>query len=353
MTIAQSLYKKYICRAFLKTLATISLFISCVMVLVPGASSQNDIQPEAQTTKLEKPALTALGWFEDPANGAPIGHLTTEPKVCLRDVQSTEEQILSDIGAVAFRSPVLFGGLAARKKLTCQACHRGGGINDQFFIKGLSDRPGHIDVTAAIFSKVLENNQFDPIPIPTLHGVGEKPTFGTVSEFPSLDAFVTHVIETEFSGPSVHPRIKAGLLIYLERFEKDCAPSHLPITVTDEMDRVRRTVRLAGNEWQSGQGDVVRFLLLSAQHELGLIHERFPFAKQKSVRKQLASLGRTLHDMREYQVDDGENGVHHVQSKIDDWLVSADKLTKRLEKLEARSLYAVPILTQWLEQSQR
>ena len=52
-------------------------------------------------------------------------------------------------GRLAFRSPDILGGTARKAGLSCQACHANGFATHAFFIPGLSDRPGRIDVTNA------------------------------------------------------------------------------------------------------------------------------------------------------------------------------------------------------------
>ena len=59
---------------------------------------------------------------------------------------------------LAFRSPSVLGGAAGKLGLACDTCHPNGGINRDFFVPGLSDRPAHQQArtTLVAWSRTLQ-----------------------------------------------------------------------------------------------------------------------------------------------------------------------------------------------------
>ncbi len=135
-----------------------------------------------------------------------VSLLTTSPGECLRPPADEEDAYNIEVGRAAFRTPFLFGGVAARAGLSCNSCHRDGQGNPDFFLDGLSGEPGTADVTSSIFSKVREDGAFNPVKIPTLVGAGKKASFGTVSPHGSLDAFISSAVDKEFAARRRPPR---------------------------------------------------------------------------------------------------------------------------------------------------
>ncbi|MDF2365763.1 hypothetical protein [Sneathiella sp.] len=99
--------------------------------------------------------------------------------------------------------------------LSCNSCHPNGHVNTEFYINGLSDRPGRIDVTHRFWQAGFEDKMSNPIDIPSLRGVRETAPYGTINIFPDLHAFTRHVIVTEFAGPSPTPEKMEALVAYL------------------------------------------------------------------------------------------------------------------------------------------
>ncbi|MEX0645921.1 MAG: hypothetical protein WD076_11455, partial [Parvularculaceae bacterium] len=124
-------------------------------------------------------ALTEARWTA--ANTDLVAFLAASPGECLRKAEDAETRYRVEIGRVAFRSPLLFGGQAARAGLSCNSCHRDGRDNPDFYLEGLSSAPGTADVTSSLMSKVREDGAFNPAPIPSLVGVAAKARFGTVA----------------------------------------------------------------------------------------------------------------------------------------------------------------------------
>src|SRR3546814_17464244 len=108
-------------------------------------------------------------------------------------------------------------GTASKAGLSCQACHSNGFANEDFFIPGLSDAHGRIDVSHAFWNNRGENHRDDPLTIPSLRGVKTKDRLGHDGRGTSLREFTRRVIVTEFgdrksvvSGKSVSVRVDLG-----------------------------------------------------------------------------------------------------------------------------------------------
>ena len=124
-------------------------------------------------------------------------------------------------GRLLFRSPSILGEKAVRIGLSCNSCHANGHKNPDFYIEGLSDSPGRIDVTHRFWQAGFDDGISNPIDIPSLRGARDSAPYGTVNIFPDLHGFIRHVIEKEFAGPPPEPKIISALAAYIESLETD------------------------------------------------------------------------------------------------------------------------------------
>jgi hypothetical protein len=125
------------------------------------------------------------------------------------------------LGRLLFRSPEILGEKAVRIGLSCDSCHTNGHINTSFYIKGLSDRPGRIDVSNEFWQAGFEDGINNPLDIPSLRGVKETAPYGTQAIFPDLAGFTRHVTETEFAGPRLTEKELRALVAYLSILENE------------------------------------------------------------------------------------------------------------------------------------
>ena len=72
-----------------------------------------------------------------------------------------ERRYLEVLGEAAFQAPEIFGTLARRSGLSCQACHINGTVNPNLLIDGLSARPGGLDVTSSLFNTAADDSVFN------------------------------------------------------------------------------------------------------------------------------------------------------------------------------------------------
>ncbi len=168
-------------------------------------------------------AATPGQWLPE---GAETGALFTDrPEERSRIVAAGGQRSwLVQLGRLAFRSPLTLGGKAARAGLSCDSCHPAGGSNTRFFIPGLSDRPGNVDVTNTLFGDGVEDHLFNPINIPSLAGAAFSAPYGRDGRFASLRDFTTHALNREFSALDTDPLILDALVAYQQDLDLPPTP---------------------------------------------------------------------------------------------------------------------------------
>lgn len=135
-----------------------------------------------------------------------------------RGVDENETALIA-LGDMAFDSNVIFGEPARVISLTCNTCHNKSITNPNFFIPGLSARPGGVDVSSSFFAPHANNGHFDPLDIPDLRGIRFTAPYGRNGRFASLRDFVRNVIVNEFDGPEPDPLLVDGLIAYMNEFD--------------------------------------------------------------------------------------------------------------------------------------
>ncbi len=190
-----------------------------------------------------------------------------------------------ELGRLLFRTPDILGGNARRIGMSCNACHPAGHRNADFFVAGLSDRPGSIDVSHVFWNLKNDNGLADPLPIPSLRGAGAKTTFGRQQT--GLEDFIRHVIETEFAGDTPGPAIVSALAAYVRRLQ-DTAAVDRAITLHTDMEEARRGLGVVAD--LAKQDDQVTALAAAAvRAHLGRMAERFHRVEHRPAVQQLAS----------------------------------------------------------------
>jgi len=260
--------------------------------------------------------------------------LSTEPNECLAAYDTAEAAQLIAFGRLAFRSPFLLGGQAARKGLTCQACHGQGQTNTHFFVTGLSDKAGTADVTSFHFSDELGDEFFNPVPIPSLSDNIEGIDFDPLKD--DLDIFVTRLITKEFTGPQPSDDIQSALLSYLRALDdQHCLSSslsgqkllqHKADSITDGFSAL-----MTGAPSQ----DTLDFMTAALRQELGRLHERFP--NQKSLQDDLADISQSLN------MKGGHIKLEAIKISADKWEMARLQLSKNY----AQSLFNPKAIKKW------
>lgn len=122
-------------------------------------------------------------------------------------------------GRLLFRSSALLSERAVRIGLSCNSCHTNGDRNPGFYIEGLSDRPGRIDVTHGFWKAGSEDGISNPLDIPSLRGVRDTAPYGTAFVTPDLATFTRHVIVKEFAGPPPDAADIDALIHYMKSLD--------------------------------------------------------------------------------------------------------------------------------------
>lgn len=203
-----------------------------------------------------------------------LAFLTEAPGECLPATLRTSAAAQVEAGRALFRSPLIFGGPAARYGLSCNACHRDGRSNPRFFLDGLSGEPGTADVTSALFSASREDGVFNPRPIPDLVGADAKERLGSPGSFHDLEAFIDAAVAEEFQG-DVEPSLVAALAAYVRALDPAACSGPGSIGLATALADFGGALDAAA--WALAQADraLADALFLAALQDLRRIAERY------------------------------------------------------------------------------
>ncbi|HEX8225747.1 MAG TPA: hypothetical protein VF605_18215 [Allosphingosinicella sp.] len=221
--------------------------------------------------------------------------LSREPAGCFAPPADPARRRQAEIGRIAFRTPLLLGGQAARAGLSCASCHRNGRGNPDFAFPGLSGKPGTADVTASLMSSHRGDGRFNPKPIPDLGG--PRPSL-KVSQDPAdgrLEAFIHGLVVEEFDGPEPSPAVLDGLAAYVRALRPQaCRGGERRVSLQSQLALAEQAVALAAAE----EGETRRLLLAAARSQLGVIDERFAIPGGETARAVLRDADRELAALR-------------------------------------------------------
>ena len=265
--------------------------------------------------------LSEARWL---APGTLYRGLSREPAECFAAPADAARRRQAEIGRVAFRTPLLLGGQAARAGLSCASCHRNGRGNPDFDFPGLSGAPGTADVTASLMSSHRGDGRFNPKPIPDLGGprsalqVSQNPADGT------LESFIRGLVVEEFDGPEPSPAVLKGLAAYVRALDPQaCRGGERRVTLESQLALAGRAVELAATE----AGETRRLLFAAARSQLGAVDERFAIPGGETARALLRDADRELAALR--------SGAGDIGAWRRRWPV----LRRKLLRLERASLY--------------
>ena len=277
----------------------------------------------------EPPEIDELKWI-DPGFD-PVEFLTVVPAECSATTTDPVRSHAVDLGRVAFRSPVLLGGLAARGGISCDSCHRNGHGNPAFHVTGVSSAVGTADVTGSVFSEVRDDHIFNPVPIPSLVDVAARSTFGTVRPTQDLASFVRAAVVDEFDGPSPSASIVDALVAYMVSLRSsDCPdPGRVRVSFESSAGELRETLGVVIGSLDRGDLWAARFSLLSFRAALGRVYRRFP--ESVVEREALVELSRSLSTLRFDELEESDESAPRALLRA-----SRVRLNVLIEKLGAR-----------------
>lgn len=243
----------------------------------------------------ERPLIAHLKWLHPDADV--VAALTTRLAECLVMPSDPAQAQLARLGRVAFRSPVLLGGVASRVGMSCDSCHPNGHDNPVFHFAGVSGGPGTADVTGAVFSKNREDGLRNPVPIPTLVDAGSAPPFGSVLPAPDLRTFLHAAVVDEFQGePPLEPVLEA-LMVYLAGLRSAGCPKprEEALSFGVEAAALLETFDVVIESVDGGDRGVGKFALLSLRAALERVYRRFP--ADFAAREELVERSRALSEI--------------------------------------------------------
>jgi hypothetical protein len=298
-------------------------FLAAACSSQPLASS--DASPEVSD-------IRSLRWLAPGADK--VKFLTTQPASCETRAVSPEQEETRKLGKLAFESPALLGGAAARMELSCASCHINGRGNPDFFLEGVSDKPGTADVTSSLLSKVRGDGVFNPAPIPDIAlRDGKQIADRTGGEF---FAKVHGLIAEEFDGQEPPKPVIDAVIAYMDGLAPSACVSGapvLPVQLGADLEAAEAAWNAAG---KPGLDEATRiFYLRAARYRLGRIHERFVGPRLAPQRAELLALSNGFGEMANAARD------HRALTIIaPDWIA----LARSLGKGERQSLYNPDVL---------
>ncbi len=135
-----------------------------------------------------------------------------------RGVDESETAMIA-LGDMVFDSSYIFGEPSRSLVINCNTCHNKGVTNPNFFIPGISSRPGNVDVSSSVLSPHANDGHFNPVDIPDLRGIRFTAPYGRNGRFTSLREFVRNGIRHEFNGPEPDPLILDAMIAYMNEFD--------------------------------------------------------------------------------------------------------------------------------------
>jgi hypothetical protein len=250
--------------------------------------------------------------------------LTREPSECFARPGDPAERRRAEIGRIAFRTPLLLGGQAARAGLSCASCHRNGRGNPDFLFPGLSGSPGTADVTASLMSSHRGDGRFNPRPIPDLGGPREALKVPRDRGERKLETFIRGLVAEEFDGPEPSPEVIDDLAAYVRALRPEaCGRGERRISLASRLALIGEAADLGAAE----RGETRRLLFAAARSQLGAIDERFAVAGGEPARAVLREADRELRALRS-----GKSDMSGWRRQWPGW-------KRRLLRLERNSLF--------------
>jgi len=292
----------------------------------------------------ELPLIADLKWIHGDADAVEV--LTTGPAECRVLSSDPGQARLARLGRVAFRSPVLLGGLASRVGMSCDSCHRNGHDNPNFQFVGVSGEPGTADVTGAVFSIHRDDGRQNPVPIPTLVDAGLDPPFGTVLPSPDLRKFLRAAVVDEFQGEPPPQSITEGLVAYLVGLKSAGCPKPGSEAIRFETDagELLETLDVVIESLEEGDAGAGRFALASLRAALERVYRRFP--AQVAAREELIGLSRRLSHLR-VQLD--EQRLSETIELLGDERLRLEAVIRKLGAQADESFYEPGVLRRALD----
>lgn len=274
-------------------------------------------------------------WLAPGADAAAA--LSTSFAECLRPVRDPEQAYLVEVGRVAFRTPMLLGGQAARAGIACESCHQGARRNPDFFFPGVSGAPGTADVTTAVFSSHRDDGIDNPKRIPDLSGPKSALKVSQEPGGRALESFIHGLVTQEFDGAEPPPAVLDGLAAYVRDLDPGACPTpaRAPIRAADYVELAREAVVAAKDALARHDPQTALLMLDGARWRLGLIFERFDDPGSADVRAALQTASLDLDAAQ----DAVRAGAPDAAGRLDLWLARSRPWGALVAREAPRSLF--------------
>jgi len=234
------------------------------------------------------PPLRAMRWLAPGVDAAAA--LTRQPTECLAMPKDAEAAYEVELGRAGFRTPLLFGGQAARAGLSCESCHRAGRGNPDFDFPGVSGAPGTADVTTSVLSSHEADAAHGARQIPDLSGPKSALKVDQDPNSDALAAAIDRIATREFDGAEPPAAVRAGLAAYVRALSPSACPAAAsePVTPGAALADARRAVQAAIAALDHRDAPSAELMIEAARSTLGDIDERYPGLALAPVRRALA-----------------------------------------------------------------
>ncbi|HLY91240.1 MAG TPA: hypothetical protein VKQ27_19810, partial [Acetobacteraceae bacterium] len=261
---------------------------------------------------------------------------------CITLPHSAEARYAVEVGRVAFRTPMLLGGQAARAGLACESCHRNGRTNPVFSFPGLSGAPGTADVTSALFSTRRDDGIDNPRPIPDLGGDKHRLRIDQSTASGALPAFIHGLVVDEFDGHEPPAAVLAGLAAYVRAMDPaSCAHKDaVPVTAEGLITEAGRAVRAAVMALDHNDPATAILMVEGARWQLGLIDERYALPGLEPQRALIRSAALDLTAALAAIRIDG----HSARDQLTAWQARMPAWEKAIKDREAASLFEPSVI---------
>lgn len=276
--------------------------------------------------------LHEVAWLSPKSNL--VDALSKQPAECLNPTAPA----IASIGRIAFESPALLGGQAAKMELSCSGCHRAGRGNPDFFITPISTQPGTADITHSFFSSHGGDNKVSAVPIPDLAYQDQV----SIKDRQSIEFRdkLSQLIEIEFDGQPAPKIILDGLQVYLANIDIIFCQTESNQTISLDQDWQRLMESVNALTIHTDHATNV-FLIRAARKRLERIYLRFKTINNHKTEGQIIKLSRKLERLSLRNID-----VKTQQKKLPQWMQTATLLHTKLKNSQDRSLYNIDIIKQ-------
>jgi len=236
-----------------------------------------------------------FAWFE--SNAAIVEGFSQRYTECAKGPSTFELRL----GRLAFNSPRLLGGQAARMKLSCASCHPSGRANEHFFIEQISSAPGTADISHSFLSSAGGDGISNPKVIPDL--VNRSGAHIRDRQTDDFALFMHRLIEVEFDGRKPPQTIFKALWTYLQNADQAYCSTNEPASGLHQRVTLLREALAVVKDMINLQvsDEDLRFAVSSTRSQLEYLYEIYGLAANKQLDQRLIRLSRGLDEILNQQ----------------------------------------------------